>query len=70
MLKSIAVALDLMQRNSTIGHSVMISKNLQRELTPTLSQDAKKKLSKRIGQTMTPAHFLANIVNLKHRGKD
>ena len=33
-----------------------------------LSQDAKKKLSKRIGQAMTPAHFLANIVNLKYRG--
>ena len=34
-----------------------------------LSQDAKK-LSKRIEQTMTPAFFLANIVNLKYRGKD
>ena len=38
-----------------------------------LSQDAKKKLSKRIEQSITPAHFLANIfniVNLKYRGKD
>ena len=54
MLKPIAVALDLMQRDScTIGDSVMIWKNLQKEVTPKLSQDAKKKLSKRIEQTMT-----------------
>ena len=48
----------------------MIWKNLQKELIPKLSQDAKKKLSKRIDQAMTPAHFLGNIVNLKYRGKD
>ena len=71
MLKPIAVALDLMQRDScTFGDSVMIWKNLQMELTPELSQDAKKKLSKRIGQAMTLAYFLANNVNLKYRGKD
>ena len=69
MLKPIAVAFDLIQRDScTIGDSVMIWKNLQKELTPKLSQDAKKKLSKRIEQAMTPAHFLANIVNLKYGG--
>ena len=50
--------------------TVMIWKNLQKELIPKLSQDAKKKLSKRIEQAMTPAHFLSNIVNLKYRGKD
>ena len=71
MLKPIAVALDLKQGDScTIGDSLMIWKNLQKELTPQLSQDAKKKLSKRIEQAMTPGHFLANIVNLKYRGKD
>ena len=71
MLKPIAVTFDLMQRDScTIGDSVMICKNLQKELTPELSQDAKKKLSKRIQKVMTPAHFLSNVVNLKHRGKD
>ena len=69
--KPIPVALHLMHRDScTIGDSVMILKNLQKELTSKLSQDAKKKLSKRIEQAMTPAHFLANIVNLKYRGKD
>ena len=67
MLKPIAVALALMQRDScTIGDSVMIWKNLQKELTPKFSQDAKKKLIKRIEQAVTPAHFLANIVNRKY----
>ena len=37
-------------------------------IKPKLSQDSKKNLSKRIEQGMTPAHFLANIVNLKYRG--
>ena len=54
LLKPIAVALDLMQRDScTIDDSVVIWKNLQKEITPKLSQDAKKKLSKRIEQAMT-----------------
>ena len=70
MLKPIAIALDLMQRDSyTIGDSVMQWKNHKKELAPKLSQDAKKKLNKRIGTAMTPAHLLANIVNLKYRGK-
>ena len=67
MLKPIDVSLDLMQKDSfTIHGSVMIWKNLQKELTPKLSQGAKKNLSKVIEQAMTPAHFLANIVNLKY----
>ena len=71
MLKPIAVALDLMKRDScTIGDSVMIWKNLQKELTHKLSQDAKKKLSKRIEHAITPSYFLATIVNLKYRGKE
>ena len=44
--------------------------NLQKELTPKLSQDTKKKLSKRIQQAIIPAHFLAYIVYIKYRGKD
>ena len=71
MLKPIDVSLDLMQKDSfTIHGSVMIWKNLQKELTPKLSQGAKKNLSKVIEQAMTPAHFLANIVILKYSGKD
>ena len=71
MLKPIDVSLDLMQKDSfTIHGSVMIWKNLQKELTPKLSQGAKKNLSKVIEQAMTPAHFLANIVSLKYRVKD
>ena len=40
MFKPIAVALDLMQGDScTIGDSVMMWKNLQKELTPKLNQE-------------------------------
>ena len=68
MLKPIAVALGLVQRDScTIGDSVMIWKNFQVELTPKLrlrccttlllnfflALGDKKKLSKRIEQAMT-----------------
>ena len=64
MLKPIAVALDLVQKDSCTIRGSLIWKNLQKELTPKLSQDATKKLRKRIEQAMTPGHFLANIVNL------
>ena len=64
MLKPIAVALDLMQRDScTIGDSVMIWKNLQKELSPKVSQDAKKKLGKRIEQAMLVSWLILLILN-------
>ena len=70
-LKPIAVALDMVQKDSCIiADAVEIWKHLETELSVALdNRDAKKKFTKRLDQALSPCHLLANIVHPKYRGK-
>ena len=70
-MRPIAVALDRIQSDScNISDAVHVWKKLEDDLKeshqpPTVM----KKLLSRTKQALTPAHFLSNIFDPKHRGK-
>lgn len=75
-LKPIAVALDRIQREGTlISETVYIWKSLKEELDDSISDKKEKdmfekKKKKRIKLALTPAHYLAYILDPRYQGKD
>ncbi|XP_073431295.1 uncharacterized protein [Dendrobates tinctorius] len=72
-LKPISQALNKIQKNSCfIADAVEIWKELSEHLKTELHMDRIKlqAVNKRMGQALTPAHFLANIVNIKYQGQN
>ncbi|XP_073405851.1 uncharacterized protein [Dendrobates tinctorius] len=72
-LKPISQALNKIQKNSCfIADVVEIWKELSEHLKTELHMDRIKlqAVNKRIGQALTPAHFLANIVNIQYQGQN
>ncbi|XP_050805718.1 uncharacterized protein LOC127049204 [Gopherus flavomarginatus] len=71
-LKPISVALNKMQGNSCfIADAVEIWKELSEILKIEIWNDRAKlqALNKQMGQALSPAHFLANILNARYQGK-
>ncbi|XP_073493834.1 uncharacterized protein [Phyllobates terribilis] len=71
-LKPISQALNKIQKNSCfIADAVEIWKELSEHLKTELHMDRIKlqAVNKRMGQARTPAHFLANIVNIQYQGQ-
>ncbi|XP_073520018.1 uncharacterized protein [Phyllobates terribilis] len=72
-LKPISQALNKIQKNSCfIADAVEIWKELSEHLKTELHMDRIKlqAVNKRMGQALTPAHFLANIVNIQYQGQN
>ncbi|XP_073512843.1 uncharacterized protein [Phyllobates terribilis] len=72
-LKPISQALNKIQKNSCfIADAVEIWKELSEHLKAELHMDRIKlqAVNKRMGQALTPAHFLANIVNIQYHGQN
>ncbi|XP_073415149.1 uncharacterized protein [Dendrobates tinctorius] len=72
-LKPISQALNKIQKNSCfIADAVEIWKELSEHLKTELHMDRIKlqAVNKRMGQALTPAHFLANIVNIHYQGQN
>ncbi|XP_073422200.1 uncharacterized protein [Dendrobates tinctorius] len=72
-LKPISQALNKIQENSCfIADAVEIWKELSEHLKTELHMDRIKlqAVNKRMGQALTPAHFLANIVNIQYPGQN
>ncbi|XP_073529434.1 uncharacterized protein [Phyllobates terribilis] len=72
-LKPIFQALNKIQKNSCfIADAVEIWKELSEHLKTELHMDRIKlqAVNKRMGQALTPAHFLANIVNIQYQGQN
>lgn len=68
-MKPIAIALDRVQTDTCmIGDSVIIWKELKSELA-THPSSIVDKVDIRMKQALTPAHYLANILNPFHCGK-
>ncbi|XP_053891051.1 dnaJ homolog subfamily C member 9 isoform X1 [Malaclemys terrapin pileata] len=71
-LKPISVALNKMQGNSCfIADAVEIWKELSESLKREICNDRVKlqALKKRMGQALSPAHFLTNILNTQYQGQ-
>ncbi|XP_069586836.1 uncharacterized protein [Ranitomeya imitator] len=72
-LKPISQALNKILKNSRfIADAVEIWKELSEHLKTELHMDRIKlqAVNKRMGQALTPAHFLANIVNIQYQGQN
>ncbi|XP_073526372.1 uncharacterized protein [Phyllobates terribilis] len=72
-LKPISQALNKIQKNSCfIVDAVEIWKELSEHLKTELHMNRIKlqAVNKRMGQALTPAHFLANIVNIQYQGQN
>ncbi|XP_073493817.1 uncharacterized protein [Phyllobates terribilis] len=72
-LKPISQALNKIQKNSCfIADAVEIWKELSEHLKTELHMDRIKlpAVNKRMGQALTPAHFLATIVNIQYQGQN
>jgi uncharacterized protein YuzB (UPF0349 family) len=64
ILKPIAVALDKIQKNScTISDALVIWKDLEKNLLNLLDVKGKREFSKRYKMALTPAHFLASLLD-------
>ncbi|XP_053102956.1 uncharacterized protein LOC128323583 [Hemicordylus capensis] len=73
ILKPISESLNKIQKNSCfIADAVEIWKELSEHLKTELHMDRIKlqALKKRMGQVLSPAHFLANIVNIQYQGQN
>lgn len=68
-LRPIAIALDRMQRDTTmLAESVDVWKELRDQLGLLDNREVTRKFERRYEQAMTPAHLLANLLHPTHRG--